>query len=280
MLKRIVAIGAVIAIVLIGVVAVVAFRPPEEASGEIEAIPLDTGTQADSAPTPEPATPPTAEPTVEPAATEPEPTSATAAPTETPIPAEPTPTAAPTTVAASQPIVFEIAQDESEARFLIDEVLRGDPITVVGATNQVAGQIAIDPNDPTAAQVGVIQVNARTLETDNDFRNRAIKNVILQTNTYEFVTFTPTELIGLPETGAIGETYDFQIAGDLTIRDVTRQVTFTVTVTPVSEERIEGLASTTVLYRDFGLAIPDAPSVDTVADEVRLELEFVAVPVS
>jgi hypothetical protein len=49
-----------------------------------------------------------------------------------------------------------------------------------------------------------------------------------------------------------------------------------LTVTPVSESRIEGLATTTFPYRDFGLAIPDAPSVDTVADDVTLELEFVA----
>jgi hypothetical protein len=47
-------------------------------------------------------------------------------------------------------------------------------------------------------------------------------------------------------------------------------------VTPISQTEISGLAKTTVLYRDFNLTIPDSPSVDTVADEVRLELEFVA----
>ena len=67
------------------------------------------------------------------------------------------------------------------------------------------------------------------------------------------------------------------IVGDLTIRDTTKQVTFDVTLTPVDETRLEGLATLTIPYRDFGLAIPDSPSVDTVADDVRLELEFVAV---
>lgn len=60
-------------------------------------------------------------------------------------------------------------------------------------------------------------------------------------------------------------------------RDVTRPVTFAVTVTPTSESRIEGLATATFPYRDFNLAIPDAPSVDTVADDVTVELKFVAV---
>ncbi len=122
-----------------------------------------------------------------------------------------------------------------------------------------------------------MRVNARTLATDNDFRNRAIKNQILDTNTYEFVTFQPTELAGLPESVTVGESFTFQVVGDLTIRDVTQQVTFDVTATPVSETRIEGLATTSFPYRDFGLAIPDSPSVDTVADDVTLELAFVAV---
>lgn len=34
--------------------------------------------------------------------------------------------------------------------------------------------------------------------------------------------------------------------------------------------------STTVLYQDFGLFIPDAQAVDTVEDQVILELRFVA----
>jgi polyisoprenoid-binding protein YceI len=173
-------------------------------------------------------------------------------------------------------VTFEIVPAGSEARFLIDEVLRGAPVTVVGATDQVAGQLAIDPVDLTSAQVGIIQVNARTLATDNDFRNRAIKNRILLTDNYEFVTFTPTEVVGLPETGAVGETYTFQIAGDLTITDVTRPVTFDVVASATSEGQIEGTATTAFLYTDFELFIPDAPAVDTVDDEVRLELDFVA----
>lgn len=75
---------------------------------------------------------------------------------------------------------------------------------------------------------------------------------------------------------AVGQPFSFQVAGDLTIRDVTRPVTFEVTVTPASDSQIDGLATATFPYRDFELAIPDAPSVDTVADDVTVELEFVA----
>ncbi len=124
--------------------------------------------------------------------------------------------------------------------------------------------------------MGTIQINARTLTTDNDFRNRAIKNRILQTDQYEFITFTPTQIVGLPQTGAVGQSYTFQIVGDLTIRDVTRQVTFDVTATPVSETRLEGTARATIRYADYGLTIPQVRQVASVADQVRLEIDFVA----
>jgi polyisoprenoid-binding protein YceI len=134
--------------------------------------------------------------------------------------------------------------------------------------------------NPANTQIGVIQINARTLATDNNFRNRAIRNAILDTNSFEFITFTPTSVAGLPEQAAIGQAFTFQIIGDLTVKDVTRSVTFEVTVTPIDENQIRGSATTTIRHADFGLLIPDVPSVSDVSDEVRLELEFVAYPVA
>lgn len=255
--------GAVTLALVVALVGIIVFRPSAAPSGVLTAVPLAEATAA-----PAPAIP--AAPA--PAAT------ATSAPAATAAPAAPAATPAPETTAvpASTAQIFVINQAESQARFLIDEVLRGAPITVVGATDQVAGQIAINVDDPAQSQVGVIQINARALATDNDFRNRAISNAILQTDRYELISFTPTELSGLPARVAIGEPFSFQILGDLTIRDVTRPVTFEVSVTPLSADAISGIATASVLYRDFGLNIPSVPSVDLVADEVRLELDFVA----
>jgi polyisoprenoid-binding protein YceI len=127
--------------------------------------------------------------------------------------------------------------------------------------------------------MGPILVNARTLATDNDFRNRAIKNRILSTDEYEFITFTPTEIVGLSGSAAIGESYSFQIVGDLTIRDETRPVTFEVTASLASKTQLTGSATVTVLYDDFSLTIPAAQAVSAVDDDVRLEIDFVATAV-
>ena len=93
-------------------------------------------------------------------------------------------------------VIFEIVPDDSKVRFYIDEVLNNAPKTVIGETDQVAGEIAVYPDDPSSTIIGPILVNARTLTTDNDFRNRAIKNRILYTDDYEFIAFTPTEIVG------------------------------------------------------------------------------------
>lgn len=173
--------------------------------------------------------------------------------------------------------VYEIDPARSEARFTINEVLRGAPTTVVGVSKNIGGQIALDLGNPAAAQVGTILINARDFATDNEFRNRAIANEILRTNEHEFITFEPTAISGLPETAAIGETYALQITGNLTIAGQTREVTFDAEVTPLSASELQGSAALDILYADFGLTIPFARSVESVEDNVLLELDFIAV---
>ncbi|MGQ9887883.1 MAG: YceI family protein [Aggregatilineales bacterium] len=205
-----------------------------------------------------------------PEATEPPPTEAAANPAP--------PAAAP----AAQRALYRITEDGSQARYKIDETLLGNRITVVGATARVAGDIIVDFANPAQSQVGVIAVNARTFRTDQEFRDQAVRGQILQTSRpeNEFITFEPTSYSGLPDgPAAVGDTLDFQITGNLTVRGVTRQVTFDASVTVESEERIRGTATAKVLYRDFGIGINAPPTVSDIADEVTLEIDFVALRV-
>ncbi len=268
-LKQIVAAIVLVLIVITGVFAYSVLRTPEEASSPITAIPLADNTTGSSGTS-----------TAQPAATAAM-TTTTDAPTAVQAtPAQTTETSVPanTTAIPSGTILAQIVPEESEARFIIDEVLNNAPKTVVGTTNQIAGEIAVDPNDPTKTRIGTIQVNARTLVTDSNFRDRAIKNQILSTDQYEFVTFTPTQLVGLPQQATVGQSYSFQIVGDLTIRDVTKEVTFDVTATAQSQTRLEGSAKTTIRYADYGITIPQVRQVASVDEDVRLEIDFVAVP--
>jgi polyisoprenoid-binding protein YceI len=176
--------------------------------------------------------------------------------------------------------LFEITTAESEVRFTLDELLRGQPKKVVGGTNQVAGQIALDPTNLATTQVGTIQIEARTFYTDNEFRNEALNSFILASTDFPFISFEPTAIRRLPETIVVGETAVFDVSGDLTIRDVTRPITFAVTAVLASPTRLEGSAATSVNRTDFGLVIPNAPGVADVAEVVLLEVDFVATAVN
>jgi polyisoprenoid-binding protein YceI len=174
--------------------------------------------------------------------------------------------------------VFRITPEESEVRFVLSEVLFGTPTTVTGRTDQVAGDILINLDNPTNTDVCLIRINARTLVTNNEFRNRAIRGQILQSaqDPFEFSTFVPTAVEGLPDSVEVGDTVTFQVTGDLTVRDIVQPVTFDVTATLASETRLEGAAVATVQRADYNLTIPSAPGVADVSEEVSLEIDFVA----
>jgi polyisoprenoid-binding protein YceI len=170
--------------------------------------------------------------------------------------------------------VYEIEPGSAQASFVIDEVLRGAPSTVVGTTGQVAGQFALNVADPSATQIGKILINARDLETDDDSRNRALGNRILNTDQYEYIAFSPTALSGLPAQISAGQSFTFQVSGELTIKDVTKPAVFDVTVTPGADGALQGSASTTINYADWDVSIPQVPFVASVADQVDLQLTF------
>ena len=58
--------------------------------------------------------------------------------------------------------------------------------------------------------------------------------------------------------------------------DAVKPVTFEGTVTLKSDTQIDGDLKATVTRSDFGLTIPNVPSVADVTDEVKLELQFTA----
>jgi polyisoprenoid-binding protein YceI len=185
-----------------------------------------------------------------------------------------------TTAATSDPTAavsntFELT-DASSATFRIDEELRGSPTTVVGTSDIVLGQIRIDRDDLANTQIGEILINARAFETDSSLRNRAIRGPILDTETFEFISFTPTSIDGLEGSAGVGDELTFTVSGDLTIRDVTQPATFDVVAILTSETSISGTASTVVERGPFELVIPSVPTVANVSEEVPLELVFVA----
>lgn len=234
----------------------------QAASAPISAPALEITASAANAPTPTSA--PTLAPTeAQPVSTDP-PAAAQAVQVEPPPP--------------SQTIIYQISQGESQVRFNIFELLRGQPKDVIGVSDQVAGQVAVNLADLSTAQIGEIVINARTLETDDNRRNQAIRNRILFTDQYEFITFKPAQISGLSGSAAPGQSFTFQVTGDLTIKDITKPMTFDVTVTVESPERLVGSATATLNRADFELVVPSVPFVANVGETITLEIDFVLTP--
>ncbi|MCC6456770.1 MAG: YceI family protein [Caldilineaceae bacterium] len=181
--------------------------------------------------------------------------------------------------AASGTTTFVIDPAQSEVRFTLTELLMGTPTTVIGRGNGVEGSVTVDFGDYSQSSISPIVIDASTLATDNNMRNGQIRRAILQTNQPEFqyITFTPSAVEGLPGNVAVGESFDLLVTGDLTIRTITQPMSFEVTVTPLSETELRGSARATLLRADFDLQIPRVPSVADVSEEVMLEFDFVAV---
>lgn len=181
--------------------------------------------------------------------------------------------------AVSEPVEFKIVSAESAASFTLEEDLRGVRTTVIGSTSEVGGSIIVDLANPAASSIGAIVINARTLETDNSFRNRALRSQILRSaqDEHEFIVFEPRELSNWSgDSVIVGDLLNFDVTGDLTVAGVTRSVTFAAAVALDSETQISGSAKVNLLHADFGLVIPDVRSVANVTDDVDLKLEFVA----
>ena len=182
--------------------------------------------------------------------------------------------------AESNIIEFQIVPAESQATFTLEEDLRGARTTVIGLTREVGGAVMVNLDNPAASSIGAIVINARTLETDNSFRNRALRSSILKSaeDAYEFITFEPRSLTNFSaESVSVGDTLAFDVIGDLTVAGVTRTLAFHASVTLDSRTQISGRASANVLHADYNLTIPEVPSVTNVTDDVDLAIEFVAI---
>ena len=195
------------------------------------------------------------------------------APAAAEMPAAEAPAAAPGAT------TFVIDAERSTVRFTLDEELGGQPKTVVGETNAVAGSVSVALDDYSTTTIAPIQVDARTFVTDSNMRNGTIRRFILQSDQdqYQYIVYTPTAIEGLPGSATVGAPFDLRVTGDLQIRTVTQPVTFDVTVTPVSESELQISGKTVIARADFDLQIPSVPNVANVEEEVELELNLVAV---
>ncbi|MFZ4827769.1 MAG: YceI family protein [Phototrophicaceae bacterium] len=173
--------------------------------------------------------------------------------------------------------VFRLDQTRSYVEYQIDEVLSGNPIVVIGQTNQVDGFINLDPTNPNNSTLSTLFINARNFKTDNSNRDGAVRRFILKSDqaANEFITFEPSAFSALPTELVIGQPITFQVSGTLTLLGKATPITFDGEATLTSETELIGSAETTVKWSDLGVEVFRVPpQVAEVGEDVTLRIIF------
>jgi polyisoprenoid-binding protein YceI len=172
---------------------------------------------------------------------------------------------------------FRIDPQRSQAAYHIREKFTRLPIQI-GATaisSLLEGDIEIDLDDPALLRSMRVQVDLRQLKSDKPSRDEKLFDDWLEINRFPHASFTATHLEGFPS-GYIGQgEVSFRLLGELTIRDVTRQVAFDVDALLLGTT-LTGVASTYLKMSDFGISPPNLLDFVVVEDDVELTVNIVA----
>jgi len=204
----------------------------------------------------------------------PQPSPTTAAPSTEGSP-QPSPTTAATN--ANETITLVVVPEKSEARYRVREQLAGVslPSDAVGKTNAVSGQIVGKMDGTIISAESQFVVDVRTLRSDQGLRDNFIQRTPLQTSQYPNVTFVPKSAPGLPLLVPSNGSAAFQLIGDLTIKDVTKPVTWEATC-QLESNQTEGKCSATVsfTFADFNLEQPRVGRVVSIEETIKLEIDL------
>ena len=165
----------------------------------------------------------------------------------------------------------------SVARYSVTEQLArlSSPIDAVGETGDVQGAIVFDADGNVDPDQSVITVAVAGLTSDEDRRDRYVRNNTLSASQFPSAEIVVTGVEGLdwpfPDSG---ET-TFQLTGDMTIRDATGPVTWDVEAQSTSGA-VTGQARTVITFDQFDLSKPSLAFIVSVEDEIRLELDIIA----
>jgi polyisoprenoid-binding protein YceI len=154
--------------------------------------------------------------------------------------------------------------------FRVEEVLNSiGSTTAVGRTPEVTGEVTIDGNTLTSAEVFA---DLTTIVSDESRRDDSIQRA-LNTSANPEATFVLTEPIELGEGAAAGDLVTLAAVGDLTINGVTNPVDITLEAQLV-DGAILVTGTAEVSFADYGVTAPTSPAVLSVEDHGVVEVQL------
>lgn len=164
-----------------------------------------------------------------------------------------------------------IISSESKGIYKIGEQFAGVnlPVTAVGETSNISGSIFFT-NQGKVMPGSSIVVDVTTLKSDENKRDGWVKrsggigdNVIFDVTNITNLTWP------LPKSGSLNVIID----GNLTISNITANKNWSANLN-FENEKINGVASTTITWEEFSLVKPRFPFILSLDDEIILEIHF------
>ena len=189
------------------------------------------------------------------------------------------PSAEPNTLTQSVPTIYIFDQSESSVRYGVGETFINQNNRynyAIGTTNIISGEINVNFNQPNLTNISDINIDIKSFQSDKIRRDNAIRDRWLESSKFPIATFSPQELLKLPDEYEFGEEISFQINGNLLVRDIIQPVSFEVTLT-IIDDKIIGNAQTTIKMTDFGFDPPDIAGILIAENEVDIYFDFVAI---
>ena len=152
--------------------------------------------------------------------------------------------------------------------------------TVRGRIVDLRGSIEVNEQDPSASRTEV-EMDAKSIDTRNEQRDQHLRSAdFLDVEKWTHVTFRSKKVDGARARPGT----QFKVVGDLTIKDVTKEITLDVTYEgrgkdPWGGERVSFSADTKIDRREWGLTWNAALETGgvLVSNEIRIHIDVQAV---
>jgi polyisoprenoid-binding protein YceI len=154
-------------------------------------------------------------------------------------------------------------------------------VTAVGTTQAIDGKFQLDATRPVPILGdNVFTVRLNTLTSNQQKRDDYLREVRddggPSFDAYPLATFKATGITSHPpDVASDSSGIDYQLPGELTVRDISRRVVFDVKGR-VAGDTFSGAGRTQIRLSDFGIGPIRFAEILSVADDVELEVVFTA----
>jgi len=203
---------------------------------------------------------------------------ATPAPTATATASSTPTTPAATSTATGTAGARWTVTDASKATVSVREQLAGFslPSDAVLTAKGAKGTFALN-DDGSFSSDSKITIDLGTISSDEGLRDSTVKDRVLQTRQFPTATFVPTKLAGVSLPLADGA-FSGTLSGTMTIRGITKDVTFAVKGTRTGKQlSVTATADPVLTFGQFGMEAPTIPGrVLSIVDAIHLTVDIVA----